>query len=93
MNLQPSDLKTFENIRNVGNRIWYNSEYRQVEVEQHDSRKSSDSDNDTEEDDLYKDDYDEESEEDTDQLTENDKYLIFTTGLKTYTPHQIGILF
>lgn len=76
----------------IGNGIWYNSEYRQVEVEQHDSPKSSDSD-DTEEDELYKDDCDEESEDDADQLLQNDKYLIFTTGFKTYTPHQIGILF
>lgn len=32
----------------------------------------------------------EDSNEDSDQVVHNDKYLIFTTGFKTYTPHQIG---
>lgn len=31
-----------------------------------------------------------ESNEDVDQVVQNDKYLIFTTGYRTYTPHQIG---
>lgn len=46
-----------------------------------------------------KEEYDEEeddasdtSTEDTDNIVKNDKYLIFTTGFKTYTPHQIGKL-
>lgn len=31
-----------------------------------------------------------ETNSDADQVVLNDKYLIFTTGFKTYTPHQIG---
>lgn len=27
----------------------------------------------------------------TDEVASGDKYLIFTTGIKTYTPHQIGV--
>lgn len=36
---------------------------------------------------------DEESEDDCEDLVQNDKYLIFITGYKTYSPHQIGIVF
>lgn len=35
-------------------------------------------------------DSDEEEEEEQESVVQNDKYLIFTTGFKTYTPHQIG---
>lgn len=30
------------------------------------------------------------ADDDSDDETTGDKYLIFTTGYKTYTPHQIG---
>jgi F-box/WD-40 domain protein 5 len=50
-----------------------------------------DSEDEVEEEEINKDDCDDEgSEEDMDQQPQNDKYLIFTTGFKTYTPHQIG---
>ncbi|KAJ3655731.1 hypothetical protein Zmor_014850 [Zophobas morio] len=74
----------------LGNPIWYNSDYRQVESEFCDEL-LEDSDDDFEEDDFGKDEVeDESSEEEGEQLTRSDKYLIFTTGYKTYTPHQIG---
>ncbi|GJQ67242.1 hypothetical protein Trydic_g8147 [Trypoxylus dichotomus] len=87
--------------------IRYNADYRKVESQNHDAycydSDSVDSDIEidddnssvtTDEDDD--DDSDEhslgiESNEDADQVVLNDKYLIFTTGFKTYTPHQIGI--
>lgn len=34
--------------------------------------------------------FDDSAYDDVDQVVHNDKYLIFTTGYKTYTPHQIG---
>lgn len=74
------------------NPIWYNSEYRKVEVEQSEAA-GEDSDYEMDQDDNNKD----EGFDDDDRSTSsdeadafNDKYLIFTTGNKTYTPHQIG---
>lgn len=32
----------------------------------------------------------EDSDSETEDIVENDKYLIFITGYKTYSPHQIG---
>ncbi|XP_076683454.1 F-box and WD repeat domain containing 5 [Andrena cerasifolii] len=73
------------------NPIQYNQEYRQVEMEKKvqgsekdDENESTQWDEDNEPDDLP-------LEDDTDELTNScDKYLIFTTGSKTYTPHQVG---
>ncbi|XP_029047820.1 F-box/WD repeat-containing protein 5 isoform X1 [Osmia bicornis bicornis] len=73
------------------NPIQYNQEYRQVEMEKK-VQENDREDNSSEWDDN-------ESEEspniddtvDTDELANNgEKYLIFTTGSKTYTPHQVG---
>ncbi|KAJ8673451.1 hypothetical protein QAD02_004713 [Eretmocerus hayati] len=75
------------------NPIQYNQEYRRVEMEK--GAVDSDSDNDSspqlEEDSeedgfLSADEYD-----DSDDLADcPEKFLIFTTGSKTYTPHQVG---
>lgn len=74
----------------LGNPIWYNSDYRKVESELC-NMLMDDSEDEVEEEEINKDDCDDEgSEEDMDQQPQNDKYLIFTTGFKTYTPHQIG---
>ncbi|XP_044268682.1 F-box/WD repeat-containing protein 5 [Tribolium madens] len=81
------DAKKVTSGSDLGNPIWYNSDYRKVESE---NMLIDDSEEETD-DDTGRDDCDDEgSEEDSDQLTQNDKYLIFTTGFKTYTPHQIG---
>ncbi|KAL1491654.1 hypothetical protein ABEB36_012218 [Hypothenemus hampei] len=74
------------------NPIWYNSDYRKVEIEQSEAA-NEDSDYEMDQDDNNKDEgFDDDdhstSSDETDALT--DKYLIFTTGNKTYTPHQIG---
>lgn len=74
------------------NPIWYNSDYRKVEVEQSEAA-GDDSDYEMDQDDNNKDEgFDDDdhstSSDETDSM--NDKYLIFTTGNKTYTPHQIG---
>lgn len=73
----------------LGNPIWYNSDYRKVESELC-NMLMDDSDEEIEDDNCKEECDDEGSEEE--QLTQNDKYLIFTTGFKTYTPHQIGIV-
>lgn len=82
--------------------IKYNADYRKVELETRDFNYSDDevdyestfkvkdfidADCDTSESSIEM-----ESDEETDQIVCNDKYLIFTTGFKTYTPHQIGKL-
>lgn len=56
---------------------------------------SGNSDDDMEQDDFIKEedlleDDMSESSTDTEQFDKNDKYLIFITGFKTYTPHQVG---
>lgn len=84
--------------------IRYNADYRKVELEYRDSYCSDDDSNfDNSEMNKCKSslDYDtsessvemesEDENEEVDQIVQNDKYLIFTTGFKTYTPHQIGI--
>ncbi|CAG9862839.1 unnamed protein product [Phyllotreta striolata] len=73
--------------------IWYNADYRKVESECH-LFEEQNSDDETIAEKLA-DDTDEASsdsscETDTDRFVQTDKYLIFTTGYKTYTPHQIG---
>ncbi|CAG9767627.1 unnamed protein product [Ceutorhynchus assimilis] len=74
------------------NPIWYSSDYRKVEMEQSEAA-ADDSDYEMDQDDNNKDEgFDDDdhsaSSDETDALS--DKYLIFTTGNKTYTPHQIG---
>ncbi|ENN77344.1 F-box/WD repeat-containing protein 5 isoform X2 [Dendroctonus ponderosae] len=85
-------LNPMRNGDDFANPIWYNSEYRKVEVEQSGAA-GDDSDYEMDQDDNNKD----EGFDDDDRSTSsdeadafNDKYLIFTTGNKTYTPHQIG---
>ncbi|KAJ9588210.1 hypothetical protein L9F63_018431, partial [Diploptera punctata] len=76
--------------------IQYNAEYRQVEIQakkEHASGSISD-DSDYDENPCLPPDASvdtEECESETDDLSvHTEKYLIFTTGSKTYTPHQIG---
>lgn len=66
----------------LANWIWYNLDYRRAEQEvEHMS-----------EDDGAEEDVEDESEgEESEDLVANDKYLIFITGYKTYSPHQIGM--
>ncbi|KAK0092614.1 hypothetical protein PV326_001024 [Microctonus aethiopoides] len=72
--------------------IRYNQEYRQVEME----RETMDSDSESEapqwEDESEISELSEAAEDcDSDDLADNpEKFLIFTTGSKTYTPHQVG---
>ncbi|KAL6449153.1 hypothetical protein ACFW04_000678 [Cataglyphis niger] len=87
----------FSNWRKLGDGfeyaspIQYNQEYRQVEMQKKAHESDSESEN------LL---WEEESESgessiteecDTDELANNpEKFLIFTTGSKTYTPHKVG---
>lgn len=69
--------------------IWYSSDYRKAECEKTDSLELSEEDwSDMEEQEEASDDA--ESNKDGEEAVQNDKYLIFTTGFKTYSPHQIG---
>ncbi|KAL6449152.1 hypothetical protein ACFW04_000678 [Cataglyphis niger] len=96
--LQYSKLEGgFSNWRKLGDGfeyaspIQYNQEYRQVEMQKKAHESDSESEN------LL---WEEESESgessiteecDTDELANNpEKFLIFTTGSKTYTPHKVG---
>ncbi|XP_076238441.1 F-box and WD repeat domain containing 5 isoform X2 [Calliopsis andreniformis] len=68
------------------NPIQYNQEYRQVEME----KKTQENENE-EEGRQVEEEHESEEEDDTDELANCcEKYLIFTTGSKTYTPHQVG---
>uniref|UniRef100_A0A6P7H3C8 F-box/WD repeat-containing protein 5 n=1 Tax=Diabrotica virgifera virgifera TaxID=50390 RepID=A0A6P7H3C8_DIAVI len=73
--------------------IWYNEDYRKVESE---SWTAIDSDEEVEDvGNKPTEDTDDNSSEsscdtETERFVQTDKYLIFTTGYKTYTPHQIG---
>lgn len=70
------------------NRICYNSEYRRAEMQFGEANETEETSEQNE-----KDSVDDESEGDSeceDDIVENDKYLIFITGYKTYSPHQIG---
>ncbi|KAJ8917445.1 hypothetical protein NQ315_005492 [Exocentrus adspersus] len=86
----------FERMRNTKdfpNPIWYNSDYRKVECESNPPNELYDDDE--METDGRNEEFEEEGSEcstdtDPDRFVNNDKYLIFTTGYKTYTPHQIG---
>ncbi|CAG9814259.1 unnamed protein product [Phaedon cochleariae] len=68
--------------------IWYNAQYRKVEFETNSANER------IEEMHMLEDSEDNNSETsceaDSDRYVTTDKYLIFTTGFKTYTPHQIG---
>lgn len=55
-------------------------EYRKAEMQAEDA----------EEDDKESVEYVSDSDEEYEDIVENDKYLIFITGYKTYSPHQIG---
>lgn len=88
-----NDLEKRNDNSDLGNPIWYSSDYRKAESELCSSN-TDDSEDESEDEEFNKESCDDEgSEEDTEQLTQNDKYLIFTTGFKTYTPHQIGIVY
>ncbi|KAJ8952508.1 hypothetical protein NQ318_003304 [Aromia moschata] len=75
--------------------IWYNADYRKVESEN--AAEDSNSEEEMEEEERCHEDFEEgmsdssvEPDIDLDRSVKTDKYLIFTTGYKTYTPHQIG---
>ncbi|CAH1977237.1 unnamed protein product [Acanthoscelides obtectus] len=72
--------------------IWYNADYRKVETEtKMEETTNSDEDMDVGEKPIEEsDDEGSDTSSETDRCVSNDKYLIFTTGFKTYTPHQIG---
>lgn len=75
--------------------ILYNTDYRKVELERYDLAQGCGNDgysgdeNDSNKDDDTASDVSFDTSEECDDIQE-DKYLIFTTGFKTYTPHQIG---
>ncbi|XP_011504253.1 PREDICTED: F-box/WD repeat-containing protein 5 [Ceratosolen solmsi marchali] len=73
--------------------IRYNQEYREVEME----KETGDSDSDNESSPQCEDESEEEDSLSTEECEDSDdladcpeKFLIFTTGSKTYTPHQVG---
>lgn len=79
--------KNLTEPRDLANPIWYNSDYRKVEAMN--VIPTTDSDDEMDQDDALEEE-DSDSETETEQFVNNDKYLIFTTGYETYTPHQIG---
>ncbi|CAL7939351.1 unnamed protein product [Xylocopa violacea] len=75
------------------NPIQYNQEYRQVEMERKAQEDDKDDENSQWNEKNGKNKPEEQSnpeEDDTDELSNCEKYLIFITGSKTYTPHQVG---
>lgn len=79
-----------ENGSDLINRICYNAEYRKAEMlfDETNSLDEDESDNID-----YVSDTDSDDDDDIDEyedIVEIDKYLIFITGYKTYSPHQIG---
>lgn len=67
--------------------IWYSAEYRKAERQVENTAEPDildEEDNNTIEDDS------DSGNEEFEDIVENDKYLIFITGFKTYSPHQIG---
>lgn len=96
--LQYSTLEGgFSNWRKLGDGfeyaspIQYNQEYRQVEMEKKAHESDSDSENPQWEEDSESGESSITEECDTDELANNpEKFLIFTTGSKTYTPHKVG---
>ncbi|XP_050306977.1 F-box/WD repeat-containing protein 5 [Anthonomus grandis grandis] len=99
-NSMPSTSKVLDEIPTLNplrvsddfaNLIWYNSDYRKVEAERNEGAGDDsdyEMDQDENKDEGFDDDDHSTSSDETDAM--NDKYLIFTTGNKTYTPHQIG---
>lgn len=65
--------------------ITYSAEYRMAEA-----ISMSDSDTDSDFDERSSIDLSDYTQVEGEPIVSNDKYLIFTTGYKTYTPHQIG---
>ncbi|EZA56327.1 hypothetical protein DMN91_010047 [Ooceraea biroi] len=96
--LQYSTLEGgFSNWRKLGDGfeyaspIQYNQEYRQVEMEKKANESDSDSENPQWEEDSESGESSITEECDADELANNpEKFLIFTTGSKTYTPHKVG---
>ncbi|EFN82981.1 F-box/WD repeat-containing protein 5 [Harpegnathos saltator] len=71
--------------------IQYNQEYRQVEMEKKTHESDSESENPQWEEESESGESSVTEECDTDELANNpEKFLIFTTGSKTYTPHKVG---
>ncbi|XP_014475307.1 PREDICTED: F-box/WD repeat-containing protein 5 isoform X2 [Dinoponera quadriceps] len=71
--------------------IQYNQEYRQVEMEKKANESDSESENPQWEEESESGESSVTEECDTDELANNpEKFLIFTTGSKTYTPHKVG---
>lgn len=96
--VESNALRRDSNGYDLANPIRYNAEYRKAESEVKDlDRGSDDGMGETEDDDAtFKSSNDDESDSgdstnDTEGIVHNDKYLIFTTGFKTYSPHQIGM--
>ncbi|KAF5300334.1 hypothetical protein FQA39_LY11191 [Lamprigera yunnana] len=80
-------IDSFENATS----ILYNTDYRKVELESYDVAQGyiSSDENYSHKDDDTESDLSFDTSEEFEEVLE-DKYLIFTTGFKTYTPHQIG---
>ncbi|XP_015118789.1 F-box/WD repeat-containing protein 5 [Diachasma alloeum] len=71
--------------------IRYNQEYRQVEMEKETMDSDSEFENQWEDDEEASTSSETAEDGDSDDLADNpEKFLIFTTGSKTYTPHQVG---
>ncbi|XP_046413116.1 F-box/WD repeat-containing protein 5 isoform X1 [Neodiprion fabricii] len=71
--------------------IQYNENYRQVEIEKDTTDHSCENDDLTWEEESETTESSDGEDCDSDDLADSpEKYLIFTTGSKTYTPHQIG---
>ncbi|XP_066582854.1 F-box/WD repeat-containing protein 5 [Prorops nasuta] len=71
--------------------IQYNQEYRQVEMEKEVHESESETENQQWEEESDSGESSTTEECDSDELTNNpEKFLIFTTGSKTFTPHQVG---
>ncbi|XP_029160242.1 F-box/WD repeat-containing protein 5-like [Nylanderia fulva] len=96
--LQYSKLEGgFSNWRKLGDGfeyaspIQYNQEYRQVEMQRKAHESDSESENPLWEEESESGESSITEECDTDELANNpEKFLIFTTGSKTYTPHKVG---
>ncbi|GAB1869324.1 F-box/WD repeat-containing protein 5 [Camponotus japonicus] len=96
--LQYSKLEGgFSNWRKLGDGfeyaspIQYNQEYRQVEMQRKAHESDSESENPLWEEESESGESSITEECDTDELANNpEKFLIFTSGSKTYTPHKVG---
>lgn len=92
--IDPNVYQGSSSSYDLANPIWYSCDYRKAESEMADSLDLSEDDwsdfDDKNEEDDASDDAD--SNKEAEEAVQNDKYLIFTTGFKTYSPHQIGIV-